>query len=144
MTIEIKAGAELPGGSYALGAERHAKLVSALGGGSPEDGSAHPLSAWVIAMGGCGIGIGELFEAAGVPMEDGPMLGACEVELLRPLGIETPYTVSARIESLVEKSGRKLGRFDVMSIRMEVAEPSGELAATCTPSMILPRPGAMS
>ena len=30
--------------------------------------AAHPLCAWVIAMGGCGVGIGELFAAAGVPM----------------------------------------------------------------------------
>jgi hypothetical protein len=139
MSLEIKAGAGLPGGSYALGAERHAKLVSALQADAPEDGSAHPLSAWVIAMGGSGVGIGELFAAAGVPMEHGPMLGACELELLRPIGIETTYTVSGTIESLVEKSGRKLGRFDVMSIRLEIAEPSGQLAATCTPSMILPR-----
>ena len=67
------------------------------------------------------------------------MLGACELELLRPLGVETTYTVAGTIESLEEKSGRKLGRFDVLRIRLEVSEPSGELAATCTPSMILPR-----
>jgi hypothetical protein len=139
VTLEIKAGAKLPGGTYALGAERHAKLLGALSSPAPEDGSAHPLCAWMIAMGGCGVGIGELFAAAGVSMQDGPMLGACELELLRPIGVDTTYAVSGRIESLVEKSGRKLGRFDVLRIRLEVAEPSGELAATCTPSMILPR-----
>ena len=62
------------------------QLLSALGTEAPEDGSAHPLCAWVIAMGGCGISIGELFEAAGVPMEDGPMLGACDLELVKPIG----------------------------------------------------------
>jgi hypothetical protein len=139
MTLEVRAGTALPGGRYALGAERHSRLLGALGGEPPADGSAHPLCAWVIAMGGCGVGIGELFEAAGVPMEDGPMLGSCELELRRPLGVETTYTVAGTIESLEEKSGRKLGRFDVLRIRLEVSEPSGELAATCTPSMILPR-----
>ena len=90
-------------------------------------------------MGGCGVSIGDLFAAAGVAMEDGPMLGACELELLRPIGIETTYDVRGAIETLVEKTGRKLGRFDVLAIRLEVCEPNGELAATCTPSMILPR-----
>ncbi len=91
--LAIEAGARLPGGTYALGEDRHAKLLSALGTEAPEDGSAHPLCAWVIAMGGCGISIGELFEAAGVPMEDGPMLGACDLELVKPMGVETTYTV---------------------------------------------------
>jgi hypothetical protein len=137
--LAVEAGTKLPGGTYTLGAERHAKLLSALNTEAPEDGSAHPLCAWVIAMGGCGIGIGELFEAAGVEMEDGPMLGSCDLELLRPIGVESTYTVAGTIESLVEKSGRKLGRFDILRVRLEVSEESGELAATCTPSMILPR-----
>ena len=71
--------------------------------------------------------------------KDGPMLGSCDLELLAPIGVETTYTVAGTIESLVEKSGRKIGRFDILRIRLEVSEPSGELAATCTPSMILPR-----
>lgn len=137
--LAIEAGSRLPGGTYALGEDRHAKLLSALGTEAPEDGSVHPLCAWVIAMGGCGIGIGELFEAAGVPMEDGPMLGACDLELLKPMGVATTYTVTGTIEALVEKTGRKFGRFDVLTVRLEVSDPDGELAATCTPSMILPR-----
>jgi hypothetical protein len=137
--LTIEAGARLPGGTYALGEQRHAKLLSALGTDTPEDGSAHPLCAWVIAMGGCGISIGDLFEAAGVPMEDGPMLGSCDLELIKPIGVETTYTVTGTIEALVEKTGRKFGRFDVLTVRLEVSEPDGQLAATCTPSMILPR-----
>ena len=110
-------------------------------GGPPADGSAHPLSAWVIALGGCGVSIGDMFEAAGVPMEDGPMLGGCHLELERPLQIETEYTVRATITDLQEKSGRKLGRFGIMTLRIELAEPDGTPAAACTAAMILPRRG---
>jgi len=139
--LEITPGTTLPGGSYALGAQRHELLIGALGGNAPADGSAHPLAAWLVAWGGCGVSIGDLFAAAGVPMEDGPMLGSCDLELLRPIEIETEYAVSGEIVALQEKTGRRIGRFDVMTMRMEVSEPGGDLVATCTPSLILPRPG---
>ncbi len=140
--LEIRAGAELPGGTYRLGADRHDRLVAALGGGAPADGSAHPLAAWLIAMGGSGVSLADLFAAAGVPMETGPMLGACELELARPLGIETPYAVRGGILDVEAKTGRRLGRFDVLRIRLEVREPDGAAAAACIVSMILPRGGA--
>ena len=66
--LTIAPGAELPSGTYCLGADRHARMVEALGGAAPADGSAHPLATWLIAMGGIGFGIGELFAAAGVPL----------------------------------------------------------------------------
>jgi hypothetical protein len=134
----LTAGWELPGGTYTLGADRHARLVAALGT-PPPDGEAHPLSAWVIAMGGNGISIGEFFERAGVPMQDGPMLGACDLELHAPIDIETEYTVTGKVADLVEKTGRKLGRFDVLTLRLEVRAPDGRHVATCSPAMILPR-----
>jgi hypothetical protein len=134
----LEVGAKLPGGTYRLGADRHARLVGALGT-APPAGEAHPLAAWVIAMGGNGISIGELFERAGVPMEDGPMLGACDLELHGPIEIETEYTVTGEVAGLVEKTGRKLGRFDVLTLRLDVAGPDGTPVATCSPAIILPR-----
>jgi hypothetical protein len=136
--LTIAPGAELPSGTYRLGAERHTRMVEALGGHAPADGSAHPLATWLIAMGGIGFGIGDLFAAAGVPLEDGPMLGACELELSRPLDPETTYDVSGRIAAVEEKSGRRLGRFDVLTLELDVIS-EGERAARCTCSMILPR-----
>ena len=53
--LTIAPGATLPPGTYRLGAERHAKLVAALGSDAPADGSAHPLATWLIAMGGIGV-----------------------------------------------------------------------------------------
>jgi hypothetical protein len=140
--VEIRPGGKLPGGVYTLGAERHRLLLGALAGGAPTDGSAHPLAAWLVAWGGCGVSIGDLFAAAGVPMEDGPMLGSCDLELLGPIDIEAEYAVSGEIVDLQEKTGRRIGRFDVMTMRMEVRDPGGDLVATCTPSVILPRPGS--
>ncbi len=138
--LTIAPGATLPAGSYRLGADRHDQLVAALGGVAPQDGSAHPLAAWVIAMGGIGVSIEALFAAAGVAMEDGPMLGACELALERSLSTTTTYAVTGEVSAIEEKSGRRLGRFDVMTLRLYVTEPQGAPAATCTCSMILPRP----
>jgi hypothetical protein len=138
--LTIAPGATLPPGTYRLGAERHAKLVAALGSAAPSDGSAHPLATWLIAMGGIGVSIAELFDAAGVPLEDGPMLGSAELEQERPLDVDATYTVSGEVTELLEKTGRKLGRFDVLTIRLHVAGEDGEPAARLTCSMILPRP----
>ena len=49
---------ELPSGTYALGAQRHADLMRAMQSTAPADGSAHPVAAWLIAFGGC-VSIGE-------------------------------------------------------------------------------------
>lgn len=138
--LTVASGAALPPGSYRLGAERHAKLVAALGGQAPPDGSAHPLAVWMIAMGGIGVGIGELFAAAGVPMEAGPMLGSAELEQDGPLDVDGTYSVTGEITGLQQKTGRKLGRFDVLTIRLDVADAHGAHAARLTCSMILPRP----
>jgi hypothetical protein len=137
--LTIAPGVTLPPGTYRLGAERHDKLLAALGSRAPEDGSAHPLATWLIAMGGIGVSIAELFAAAGVPLEDGPMLGSAELEQERPLAIDATYAVTGQVTELVEKTGRKLGRFDVLTIRLEVAQ-DGARAARLTCSMILPRP----
>jgi hypothetical protein len=85
------------------------------------------------------VSIAELFAAAGVPLEDGPMLGSAELEQERPLAIDATYAVTGQVTELVEKTGRKLGRFDVLTIRLDVAEGAAH-AARLTCSMILPRP----
>lgn len=138
--LTIAPGATLPPGTYRLGAERHARLVAALGSDAPADGSAHPLATWLIAMGGIGVSIAELFDAAGVPLEDGPMLGSAELEQDHPLEIDGTYAVSGEITELLKKTGRKLGRFDVLTIRLHVTGEDSEPAARLTCSMILPRP----
>jgi hypothetical protein len=138
--LTIAPGATLPAGTYRLGAERHDKLVAALGTSAPADGSAHPLATWLIAMGGIGVSIAELFDAAGVPLEDGPMLGSAELEQDGPLAVDGSYSVSGEIVALQEKTGRKLGRFDVLTIRLDVADADDAPAARLTCSMILPRP----
>jgi hypothetical protein len=137
--LTIAPGATLPPGTYRLGAQRHDKLLAALGSPAPADGSAHPLATWLIAMGGIGMSIAELFAAAGVPLEDGPMLGSAELTQDRPLEIDATYSVTGEVAGLVEKTGRKLGRFDVLTIRLDVAEGAAH-AARLTCSMILPRP----
>jgi hypothetical protein len=136
--LTIAPGAPLPPGTYRLGAERHDKLLAALGSDAPRDGSAHPLAAWLVAMGGIGMSIAELFAAAGVPLEDGPMLGSAHLAQERPLAVESIYSVTGQVTDLVEKTGRKLGRFDVLTIRLDVADADAH-AAQLTCSMILPR-----
>lgn len=140
-TLVLSAGSRLPGGTYRLGTERHDRLVAALGGVAPADGAAHPVAAWVIGMGGMGLSLEELFAAVGVHMDDGPMLGGHETEIDRPLQPEMTYTVTGEIASIESKTGRRMGRFDVMRVELQILEPDGRRAATCVNIVVLPRGG---
>jgi hypothetical protein len=137
-------GTPLPGGTYTFDERRHGRLLDVLGGVAPADGSAHPLAVWVIAMGGAGISIEDLFAAQGVAMEHGPMLGGHAFVLHRPLPVPDDYVVRAAIVSIDEKVGRRRGPFGVMTIRFEIADHAGVPAASCTNVMILPRTAATS
>jgi hypothetical protein len=136
---EPLSGTPLPGGGYRFDERRQAQVLDVLGGVAPADGSAHPLAAWVIAMGGAGVSIEELFAREGVAMEDGPMLGGHGFVLHRPLRIPEDYAVQGAIVSVEEKAGRRRGAFGVMTVRFEVADAAGEPAASCSMRMILPR-----
>jgi hypothetical protein len=75
-------------------------------------------------------------------MEDGPMLAAHETEIHARLDVDKPYVITGEVAAIESKVGRRLGRFDLMTVRIEVAEEAGGAAvATCTNVMVLPRPG---
>ena len=69
-------------------------------------------------------------EAPGLPDSDR------EGEILEfVLGGPIQYTR----RDLVEKTGRKLGRFEILTLRLDVRAPDGTHVATCSPAIILPR-----
>jgi hypothetical protein len=130
-------GQPLPGGSYTLAGHEnwlgHDALYS-----QPEE-RPHPVMAFVAAQRGLGVTVAELFRLWGTEMSDGPMLTESTLEFPGEFRAEVEYEVRGTVESVVRKSGRTLGDFDLLTARFELAEPGGVPVAVVTNTYALPR-----
>jgi hypothetical protein len=117
----------LPGGTFTIPEGGPERLDAIVGGDSG------PLWAFMVATGGLGVSIEELFALFDCTMADGPMLGewACEYHAGFEAG-ET-YTVRAEIVDQQAKEGRS-GRFDLVRMEAEI-----EGVATCRFTYVVPR-----
>ena len=80
----------------------------------------------------------EVFASVGCSMtEDGPMLGATEFEIHRPIEVGRPYGATGRILGVERKTGRRAGAFDLMRVRVALSDAQGE-AAPATTTYVLP------
>lgn len=106
----------------------------------PEPQVAHPLFAWMAAVGAMGITWDELFDWFGSSAADGPVFGEHETTLRRPLHVGATYRVSGGIVSAERKTGRRTGVFDVVGYSMDLTDTrGGEYVATCWNSIVFPR-----
>ena len=103
------------------------------------DGIAHPTVAFLVAQGGLGVELGELFALFGTSAADGPMLGEWSVEFAEPLRVGAGYGVGGVVEVLRRASGARTGVFDVVTVRIELTGPDGRVHVTVRPSYVFPR-----
>ena len=118
---------ELPGGTFTIPEDGPGRLDAIVGG------EAGPLWAFMVATGGLGVSIEELFALFDCAMADGPMLGEWAVEYAGAFEAGRTYAVSAEIIDQRPKEGRT-GRFDLVRMRADI-----EGAATCDFTYVLPR-----
>lgn len=131
-------GQPVPGGRYTLAGYEswlgHDALYS-----EPEE-RPHPVMAFVAAQRGLGVTVAELFRMWGTEMSDGPMLTESTLEFPGEFRADTEYDVRGTVTSVVRKSGRTLGVFDLVTARFEVVEPGGDTpVAVVTNTYALPR-----
>lgn len=130
-------GEPIPGGTWTLaGYENwlgHDALYS-----TPEE-TPHPVMAFVAAQRGLGVSVAELFRMWGTEMSDGPMLTESTLEFPGEFRAEVEYRVGGTVESVVRKSGRTMGAFDLLAARFELAEPGGAPVAVVRNVYALPR-----
>src|SRR3954447_10206675 len=129
---------ELPPGTFVLTEAKRRGFAAAVLGDPDADPSVDAL--WILTSGlpGMGIGLAEVFASVGCSMtEDGPMLGGTEFEIHRPLEAGVPYLATGRVLGVERKTGRRAGAFDLMRLRVALADEHGE-AATATTTYVLP------
>lgn len=138
--LEHLVGRSLPDGEFTISPRDNHLLAEAVGAATRlDDDMAHPIWAYIATQRGIGIRLDALFGLAMFAVEDGPMLGSMEVELIRPLHVATRYRITGEIIAIQRKRGRSIGSFDVLSVRERVLDSSGNVVAVVTNSFILPR-----
>ena len=132
-------GRKLPGASFDLEQYRNWLTNDVIGSPQRDDDLAHPMFCYYAAMGGMGLSIAELFELAHSSPDEGPMFGECDMEVRVPLRTGVRYDVRGEITDVKRKQGGAIGTFDLVTFRLEVVAPGGEMASVCTNSFIFPR-----
>lgn len=132
------AGYSLSGTSYTISVEENARLCASVGLTPAADGSAHPIYFYVATQVGMGQTVAGLCALCAFDVQDGPLLGGCEVEFAEPLAVGAEYAVTGEIVSLVRKSSRKLGVIDLLEYRLRLSR-AGRTALSVRNNWILPR-----
>ena len=137
--MEELVGRRLPGGSFDVEHYRNWLTNDVIGSPQRSDDLAHPMFCYYAAMGGMGLSVAELFELAHSSGDEGPMFGECDMEVRVPLRTGVSYEVRGEITGVQRKQGGAIGTFDLLTFRLEVVAPGGEVAGVCTNSFIFPR-----
>lgn len=136
--VHSQVGRALPGGEYTIHPWRAWLLADTLLV-EPDDAVAHPVMAWMAAVGGMGLSWDDLFAWFGSSSADGPMFGEHQTTLHARVRVGATYRISGQITSVDRKVGRS-GTFDVVGYQMELHDTSeGTHVATCWNSLVLPR-----
>lgn len=137
---ELKAivGREIPGGHYTIEPYVNWLLTDVVG--APLDRvNAHPLFAYMAVARGKGITWDEVFAICGATAADGPMFGEHETEIMRPLQVGETLAVSGSFVLAERKTGKKIGTFDVVGFRLDLADGTGARVASTYNSIVYPR-----
>ena len=132
-------GRGLPGGTFDVEHYRNWLTNDVIGSPQRDDDLAHPMFCYYVANGGMGLSIADLFELAYTNAADGPMFGECDMEVRVPMRTGVTYDVRGEITDVKRKQGGAIGTFDLLTFRLEVVAPDGEIAGVCTNSFVFPR-----
>ncbi|MBO9577909.1 MAG: hypothetical protein J7480_03960 [Microbacteriaceae bacterium] len=102
----------------------------------------HPV--WILlgALRGMGVTIDELTALAEAGAHDGTVFGETVMEQHAPLQAEVEYVVRGGVTDLVRRTGKRAGLMDLMTFRLELVDPGGEVAAVSEQTFVFPRRSA--
>ena len=82
---------------------------------------AHPVFAFIAALGGMGARVGDVCRSLGLAFDKGAVLGRCRIDYDAPLTVDRDYDVAAEVLSLERKSSRRFGAADHLTLGMTVS-----------------------
>ncbi|MEC7761971.1 MAG: hypothetical protein VX874_08715 [Pseudomonadota bacterium] len=127
---ETPAYPALAPGKFDLSAARDDAVRRMSGAPARTDDRAHPIFAFVGALGGLPMPIKDLSESLGLDFAGGPVLARCQIALTRPLLVDRTYRVTARVAAIERKPSRRYGHADHLHLAIALADdtPFTEIA----------------
>jgi hypothetical protein len=98
----------------------------------------HPMLAYYIAVEGAGFTFQDFFDLLDGDADSGIVAGEQSLAFEQPLYIRTEYAVTGEIKSVVRKSGRRTGPFDIATFELRLRH-EGVTVATTRSSFVFPR-----
>ncbi|SPJ25398.1 hypothetical protein [Palleronia abyssalis] len=117
-----KVGETLPAGRFDLTAARDDLVRRMSDAPARSDQRAHPIFAFVGALGGLPLPIADLSTGLGLAFADGPVLARCQIDATRPLEVGRCYTVTARILDIQRKPSRRFGQADHLHLAITLSD----------------------
>jgi acyl dehydratase len=137
---------EIPDGSYALTAERHARVLEYVHASelfsSDAGAPAHPVFAHLANQCGMGWTFDQFLDAIDASAADGVVIGGGVLDFNRPIVVGVGYTVRSRIIGVERKHGRRLGPFEAITLALDLVDGS-DVVVTMTETYIVPRLGGV-
>ncbi|WP_232495257.1 hypothetical protein [Novosphingobium kaempferiae] len=82
---------------------------------------AHPIFAFVAALGGMGARVRDVCRDLGLAFDSGAVLGRCRIDYDAPMTVDTAYDVAAEVVLLERKASRRFGAADHLTLGMTVS-----------------------
>jgi hypothetical protein len=139
-TYDHVVGHQFPGGTTTVPAWMNTLWGDAVL--APEDPSpnVHPVLVYYAAVQGSGIEFQDIFDLMGLADGAAVMLGEQTFTFNEPLQVGREYNVEGGMTSVVRKTGRRAGTFDIATFELRVLEPGAdEPAAISTTSFVFQR-----
>jgi len=118
----------LPPGQFAL-TESLDDRIRAISGAPARVGDlAHPILAYVGALGGLAQPIGDWARALGLGFDLGPVLGRCRIDLPGRLRTSQVYEVRAEVGEIQRKPSRRFGEADHAPFAISLCRSQGAVS----------------
>lgn len=138
---DARCGMEIPPGVFHLTAALDDAIRASCAAPPRAGEEAHPVFAFVAALGGMGSRVGDLCRALGLGFDKGAVLGRCRIDYDAPLTVDTRYDVAAQVLGLERKRSRRFGAADHLTLGMTVSA-TGRPHARVSLTTIMPATGA--
>ena len=129
---------QIPAGQFYLSPTLDTELRSACRAPPRQGEAAHPILAFVVALGGLGVDVAEICQMCGSSIEAGPLLASCRISYHRPMAVDLTYHVRGEVSGVTRKASRRFGMADHVSLRMSVTAGTDSYADVAL-AWIMPR-----
>jgi hypothetical protein len=119
-------GVRFPGGTFTIESWENALLCEVMECEPLPDGLAHPVYLFHAPLAGVGFTYSEIFDLCRAESDEAIRAGEYDWTIHRPLRVGHTYRMSGEFIGVERKRGRRAGRMDVVTFRIDVHEADVE------------------